>query len=163
MVRELIAFKRIYWTLAILFRNRSILHYTHNLALVCLFKIGSRRSLLHSMLFDIFLKLYEYKINLEVRWLPREDPTMQIADYYSRDLDLADYGISERAFASLSSAWGLFDLDAFASDRNRRLSQFWSKLFSEQAVGMDAFSQSWDDLHLWICPPVSLIARAIKF
>ena len=162
-VRELIAFKRIYWCLAILFRNRSVMHYTDNLSLVRLFEIGSRRSLLHSMLFDIFIKLYEFKINLEVRWLPREDPTMQIADYYSRDLDVADYGISEQAFASLSSAWGPFDLDAFASDRNRRLSRFWSKLFSERAEGMDAFSQSWDNLHLWLCPPVSLVAKAIRF
>ena len=54
------------------------------------------------MFFDIFMKLYEFKINLEVRWLPREDPTMQIADYYSRNLDVEDYGISVRAFASLS-------------------------------------------------------------
>ena len=75
-VRELIAFKRIYYFLALLFRNRSVLHYTDNLALVRLFEIGSRRSLLHAMLFDIFIKLNEYKINLEVRCLPREDPTM---------------------------------------------------------------------------------------
>ena len=162
-VRELIAFKRIYFCLAVLFRNRSVLHYTDNLSLVRLFEIGSRRSLLHSMLFDIFLKLSQFKINLEVRWLPREDPTMQIADYYSRDLDVADYGISEAAFASLSSAWGPFDLDAFASDRNRRLARFWSKLFSERAEGLDAFSQTWDDLHLWVCPPVSLVAKAIRF
>ena len=40
-VRELIAFKRIYWALAILFPNRSVLHYTDNLALVHLFEIGS--------------------------------------------------------------------------------------------------------------------------
>ena len=25
---------------------------------------------------------------------------------------------------------------------------------------MDAFAQSWENLHLWICPPVSLVAKA---
>ena len=142
--------------------NKSVLHYTDNLAVVRLFEIGSRRSLLHSMLFDIFLKLKEFNVTLEVRWLPREDPTMMIADYYSRELDVTDYGISEEAFTVLSSAWGPFEVDAFASDRNARVGTFWSKLFSERAKGMDAFSQDWDDLHLWLCPPVSLITRTLK-
>ena len=88
---------------------------------------------------------------------------MVIADYYSRDLDTTDYGISELAFTALSSAWGPFQVDAFASDRNARVKTFWSKLFSERAAGMDAFSQSWGNLHLWLCPPVSLIANTIKF
>ena len=132
-LRELIAFKRLYAVLCFIMANRSVLHYTDNLALVKLFEIGSRRSLLHSMLFDIFLKLREFNITLEVRWLPREDPTMVIADYYSRELDTTDYGISVLAFTALSSAWGPFEVDAFASDRNARVGRFWSKLYSEKS------------------------------
>ena len=31
---------------------------------------------------------------------------MQLVDYYSRDLDVADYGISHAAFDVLSKTWG---------------------------------------------------------
>ena len=126
-----------------------------------MFKIGSKRSHLHSLLFDIFLNLKMFNITLEVEWLPREDPTMVIADYFSRDLDTSDYGISERAFAALSASWGPFDVDAFASDSNARVKTFYSKLFSEAAAGMDAFAQPWDGLHLWLSPPVSVVSEVL--
>ena len=102
-----------------------------------------------------------FNITLQVEWLPRENPTMVVADYFSRSLDTTDYGISEAAFAALSTAWGPFDVDAFASDSNARLKPFFSKLFSEQAEGMDAFAQSWTGRHLWLCPPVSLVTEVL--
>ena len=126
-----------------------------------MFKIGSKRSHLHNLLFEIFLNLKMFNITLEVEWLPRENPTMVVADYFSRDLDTSDYGISEAAFASLSAAWGPFDVDAFASDSNARLKHFFSKLFSEAAQGMDAFAQPWDGLHLWLSPPVSVVSDVL--
>ena len=57
----------------------------------------------------------------------------------------------------LSSAWGPFDLDAFAADTNNRVSAFFSKLYSEKAAGINAFAQSWEGLHLWLCPPVAAV------
>ena len=39
--------------------------------------------LLHSMLLENFLNLNECKVILEICWLPRADPTMQISNYYN--------------------------------------------------------------------------------
>ena len=87
---------------------------------------------------------------------------MVLADYYSRDLDTTDYGISHDAFDAISKVWGPFTIDAFASDSNRRVKRFFSRLYSQVAEGVDAFSQSWDGEHLWACPPVSLVGKALK-
>ena len=107
--RELKAFHLCYTNLELLSRlaNQRVKHFTDNYNLVNMFKIGSKRSHLHSLLFDIFLNLKMFNITLEVVWLPRSDPTMVVADYFSRDLDTTDYGISEKAFAALATAWGL--------------------------------------------------------
>ena len=161
--RELLAFHKCYTDLAFLssIANQSVMHCTDSYNLQRMFEIGSKRSHLHSLLFEIFLNLRTFNIRLTVKWLPREDPTMVVADYFSRELDTTDYGISHTAFAALSSAWGPFDLDAFASDSNARLRNFYSKLYSTRALGMDALAHSWDDQHLWLCPPVSLVPQVL--
>ena len=135
--RELKAFHLCYTNLDLLTRlaNQRVKHFTDNFNLERMFKIGSKRSHLHSLLFDIFLNLKMFNITLEVVWLPRTDPTMVVADYFSRTLDTADYGISHAAFSVLSTAWGPFDVDAFASDSNARLKHFFSKLYSTSALG----------------------------
>ena len=86
---------------------------------------------------------------------------MVVADYFSRELDTSDYGISETSFAALSSARGPFEVDAFASESNKRVATFFPKLFSQSAAGMDGLSQPWEHLHLWLCPPVPLVSKAI--
>lgn len=79
---------------------------------VRMLEISSKRSLLPKILFDIFSNLRRFNISLEVKWLPCGDPRMVIQDYYSRDLDTTDYGISNEAFDAISKAWGPFTVDA---------------------------------------------------
>ena len=162
--RELLSFHKCYTDHAFLasLANSSVLHYTDSYNLFRMFEIGSKRSHLHALLFDIFINLKAFNIHLEVQWLLRSDPTMVLADYFSKSLDTSDWGISEKAFGALSSAWGPFDIDAFASETNKRLSRFFSKLYSQKAEGMNAFAHPWDGLHLWMCPPVPLAAEAIR-
>ena len=85
----------------------------------------------------------------------------------TRALHLTEAGsnhlpVVRAAFDVLSKTWGTFSIDAFASDSNKRVKRFFSRLYSEVAEGMDAFAQDWDGEHLWICPPVSLVGHAIK-
>ena len=62
----------------------------------------------------------------------------------------------------MENCWGPFSLDCFASDTNHRVLRFFSRLYSEKATGMNAFAHSWDEEHVWLCPPVSLVVPAVK-
>ena len=73
-----------------------------------------------------------------------------------------DYSIDFSVFHAFSKSWGPFSVDAFANDRNAVVRRFFSKLYSEQAEGMDALAQNWDGEHLWLFPPVSLVVPAIR-
>ena len=70
--------------------------------------------------------------------------------------------MSHCAFDCLEQQWGPFTVDCFASDSNSRVSCFYSKLFSDKSIGMDAFAFSWDQEHCWLCPPVKLVVPAVK-
>ena len=160
--RELIALVDFYVRNLEALRGLSIIHYTDNYNLERLFLVGSRRSRLHSLLFKIFSSLMSFGIRLQVKWLPRENPVMVVADYYSRHLDLTDYSISHACFHAFSATWGPFSVDAFANDHNAVVGRFYSKLYSEQAEGMDGLAQNWEDEHLWLFPPVSLIVPTVR-
>jgi hypothetical protein len=160
--RELLAFHESYASNAQLFANSSVLHYTDSMNVARMFEIGSRRSHLHSLLFEIFLSLNRFNVKLSVEWLPRSDPTLVVADYFSRDLDLTDFRLSGECFSAISSTWGPFSLDVFASDLNKRVNRFFSRTYSDYAVGMNAFAFSWDNEHVWMSPPISLVVPAIK-
>ena len=160
--RELIALVDFYVRNLEALRGLSIIHYTDNYNLERLFMIGSRRSRLHTLLFKIFSSLVKFGIRLQVKWLPRENPVMVVADYYSRNLDRTDYSLSHSCFHAISAAWGPFSVDAFANDHNAVVSRFFSMLYSERAEGMDGLAQNWEDEHLWLFPPVSLVVPAIR-
>lgn len=114
--RELLAFHQLYTTKAHLFAGHHILHQTDSHNVSRLFQIGSKRSHLHSLLFDVFMALHAHKVRLTVEWLPRTDPTIEVADYFSRTMDATDYGIGSEAFQSISHTWGPFSIDLFAND-----------------------------------------------
>ena len=86
---------------------------------------------------------------------------MVVSDYYSRELDTSDYGISNLAFNGINETWGPFDVDGFASETNRKVECFFSKLYSQSAAGMDGLAQRWEGLHLWLCPPLPLVSKVI--
>ena len=52
-------------------------------------------------------------------------------------------------------------MDGFASESNKRVPAFFSKLYSQSADGLDGLAQSWVGLHLWLSPPVPLAAKVI--
>ena len=160
--RELISLYDFYVRNLSELRGLSVIHYTDNFNLERLFVYGSRRSRLHTLLFSIFVSLKAHDVNLVVKWLPRENPVMVVADYFSRNLDVTDYSLSFACFHAFSEAWGPFSLDAFANDRNAVVKRFFSKLYSERAAGMDGLVQNWDGEHLWLFPPVSLVVPAIR-
>ena len=95
-------------------------------------------------------------------WLPREDPLLQVADYYSRELDLGDWGLEDTPFNILEERWGPFEVDLFATPLNRKCKLYYSELFYPSSGGVDAFTFDWNGMNVFACPPVPLIVPTIK-
>lgn len=58
---------------------------------------------------NIFQICLEYKIGIEIEWIPRE--LIEQADYLSRIVDFEDWGIVKTVFDDLSQEWGPYDID----------------------------------------------------
>lgn len=56
---------------------------------------------------------------------------------------------------------GPHTVDRFANHENSQLLVFNSKRSCPGTSGTDAFSFNWADGNNWLCPPISLILRAI--
>ena len=75
-----------------LFGRENIKGFTDNINVVSIVKKGSMKRNLEDIAIKIFEICLEYKIRLEIEWIPREmnDQT----DYLSRVFDFDDWGIS---------------------------------------------------------------------
>ena len=58
--------------------------------------------------------------------------------------------------------WGQPLVDMFATSLTKRLTNYFSPHLDEQAVGIDAFLQSWNDLDGYAFPPFALIRRVLN-
>ena len=56
----------------------------------------------------------------------------------------------------------LFDMDWFASEHNAKLPRFYSRFWSEDCAGVDAFTADWGNCNGYSLSPVSLISRVLK-
>ena len=96
--------------------------------------------------------------------MPREDPRIEAADAGSRFFDKDDWGIDEASFSVLQFRFlpSGFSLDPFASPSNARLSRFFSKYAFPGSLVTDAFSVSWEDECMFVCPPIGKVISAWK-
>jgi len=104
----------------------------------------------------------ELKIRIIPIHLLRSDPRIQEADEGSKFPDSDDWSIDEDTFQKLQSYVGKFTVDVFADNENKRVGQFFSNFWCPGTSAVDAFTVSWDQHVLWICPPVKLIIPAIQ-
>ena len=87
----------------------------------------------------------------------------QIADDLSKDLDLDDWGVSEKIFHLVQKRINiLFTLDAFADTATAKCRQFYSKFWCLGSSGVDGLEYNWGGQICWLVPPISLISRAIQ-
>jgi len=102
----------------------------------------------------------ERKLIVEAVYLP--GVLNVIADAESRALpDSSDWALHPSTFKRLAALWCI-DVDLFAAVWNRRLEKFYSWRPQPEAVGTDAFSVSWKDMHGYVFPPFGLIGRCIS-
>ena len=60
-----------------------------------------------------------HNIRMEPGWIPREEN--QLADYFSRIVDLDDWQLDVGAFRFLNALWGPHTIDRFADHYNAQL------------------------------------------
>ena len=156
--RELLAFHDFYLSnLAVDYKDCNIVHYTDNMNCEIILTIGSRNVTLQPLVLDVFLAWKRLNIKVEVIYLPREDPIIMFADLETKNFDIHDYGLDFDSFFVLSSIFGPFEVDCFASKSNHKCVDYFSKFKDSQAKGINFFAQPLQRKNLYLFPPVHLI------
>lgn len=142
--------------------QRNIYWATDSEVMTVVLKKGSHRPMLQKLIFEVVKLCSELSIRVEPIHLRRMDPRIQVADELSKQKDTDNWSIDEWSFQTLNAVFA-FHFDLFANKVNRKTELYFSKYFEEESQGIDAFSQSWENLGmLWICPPVSDLIKVHK-
>lgn len=160
--RELTAFYDFYMSDKVLkFKNLSILHYTDNKNCEIILTNGSRNVVLQQMILDIFIRWKELNLTVNVVYISRNDPIIEFADYESRTFDLHDFSLDFDNFYLVSSLFGEFEIDCFASKANKKCVNYYSKFQDNDSLGMNFFAQKVPNCNLFVFPPIHLIIPAL--
>ena len=83
---------------------------------------GSNSLRLHALALEIFAYCAARDISLEVEWIPRS--LNSYAESISRVVDYDDWAVSTIFFQHVSSIFGPFDVDRFASSLSAKCERF---------------------------------------
>lgn len=158
--RELAAVDRVLRSFVQFLKGENIKWFTDNANVVSIVQKGSMKNNLQDLAMNIFQICLEYKIGIEIEWIPRE--LNEQADYLSRIVDFDDWGIVKTVFDDLSREWGPYDIDLFACDYNAKVDKFCSRYWNPFTYAVDAFTINWTGLNAWIVPPFYLIPRVLE-
>ncbi|VDH90196.1 Hypothetical predicted protein [Mytilus galloprovincialis] len=98
---------------------------------------------------------------VEKVWVPRT--LNEKADFISRIIDYDDWGIDEQLFMYVDSLWGPHEIDWFANDDDHKLTVFYSRYWTVNSMGIDAFTINWQGANGWFVPPVCLVSKVISY
>ena len=84
------------------------------------------------------------------------------ADYLSKIVDNDDWIVKDCYFRAVTSLWGPFSVDCFASSISRKVRRFYSKDFNPDSLGVDSLTSNWVGETCWLVPPVSLVKKVIR-
>jgi len=66
-------------------------------------------------------------------------------------------------YLHLESLLGPHEIDWFANDDNHKLPVFYSRYWTVNSIGIDAFTIDWHGINGWFVPPVCLLARVLRY
>ena len=158
--RELSAVLRVLRSIISLLRNTRVRWFTDNQNVVRILQVGSRKQNLQNIAVEIFSLSVQNHVHLEPEWIPRE--LNQLADQVSRIIDYDDWQLNPNVFASLDFLWGPHSVDRFAACNNAQVMRFNSRYWSPGTEAVDTFTVNWAGENNWLCPPITLIPRAIR-
>jgi len=120
---------------------------------------GSTSLRLQRKALEIFQFCAVNNVSMEIEWIPRS--LNEYADSLSRVVDFDDWSVSAGFFACISSLFGPFTVDRFASPDSAKCARFYSKFWCPGAEGVDASSVDWAGENNWMVPPIYLISRTV--
>ena len=141
-------------------KNSKVKCYLDNAAVCSIVSKGSMKLQLQQIAYDIFSVCVRYSIELDFELIPRT--LNDKADYFSKILDSDDWGLSSKLFDIISSRWGPFAVDWFASEHNAKVATFYTRFWCERTAGVDAFMEHWGGSNGYYVPPISQISKVIK-
>jgi hypothetical protein len=122
---------------------------------------GGAKEHLQSVCLELFSLCSERRIELRPEWLPRDQNVR--AHYLSKVRDADDFGLSAEDFAFVSSAFGPFTVDRFASEHNAKLQRFDAFYWCPGAAAANTFTQDWAPPERNYCfLPPALVAPALR-
>lgn len=140
--------------------DSKVIWYSDNQNVESILLNGSKKSDLQELALQAFHICIEYRISLDVKWIPRD--LNEAADSISKLIDFDDYALSDVIFQQINSFWGPHTVDRFACNYNAKLPRFNSRFFQLGCEAVDAFSQDWGYDDNWLCPPICLVVRVLK-
>lgn len=138
-------------------RGHKVQWHTDNQNIVRVIDRGSTKPDLQSLVEEIVYLCAENHVVVVPVWVPREQN--QLADYLSKLTDVDDWGINPDIFLWISTLWGPFTVDRFATWYNTKCLRFNSRFWNPGCEGVDAFTQNWQGENNWLVPPPSQIIR----
>ena len=97
--------------MSVLLCNSRVKWFTDNQNVVHIIRVGSKIPELQVLALSIFKTAFTNNICIEPEWLPREEN--QVADAFSRIIDVDDWMINPNVFAWVDSFWGPHTVDRF--------------------------------------------------
>ena len=116
---------------------------------------------LQQIAYDIFLICVRFSIKLNFEWIPRT--LYDKADYLLKLSDSDDWTLSSKLFDIISSKWGPFAFDWFASEPNATVVTFYRRFWSERIAGVDAFMEHWGVSNGYYGPSISQISQVLEY
>lgn len=120
----------------------------------------SKSDKLHSLYKQVYWYCFSNAIELEAEWIPREEN--DFADWYSKLIEPHDVKLNPIIFTALRKRWGNFSIDLFASHENYQMIPYFSRFWTPNTHGVNAFSFSWPS-YSYANPPFKLIARVMDY
>ena len=119
--------------------NNCVLYITDSQCTEIVVRKGSVKFDLHCMAKEILNVSDNLNCTFKVAWVPRVFNS--IADHYSKLTDYDDWTLTTTFFEKISRASKHnFELDCFASHKNRKCKLFYSRFYDLDTSGIDAFN-----------------------
>lgn len=163
--RELTAFHDTWTNEEVLkqFAGTRVAHYTDSQAMAIIVRKGSRNPKLQPMVMRAVLALRSHGIDMEAGWRSREDGLIVHADRGSRDFHMDDISLDFSSMDEINTAFGLCDIDTFASATNKKAVRFFSRLDVHGNSGVDFFHQQLLSSESHFCfPHPSFLVQALR-
>ena len=116
-------------------KSSKVKWYLDNAAVCSIVSKGSMILHLQQIAYDIFSICVRYSIELDFEWIPRT--LNDKADSFLKILDSDDWSLSSKLFDLISSRWGPFAVDWFASEHNAKVATFYTRFWCERTAGVD--------------------------